>query len=150
MTCGSRRQYAELRRIHVLVDSQDKINATGDGSFVTSFASSIAGNQWHVSGTGDFNGDGRDDIVWRNDSGQLNIWQATGDGSFVTSYSSSIAGNQWHVASIGDFNGDGRSDIAWRNDSGQLNIWQATSDNSFVTAFSTLVSNQWHVQDPFL
>ena len=27
------------------------------------------GPSWHVEGTGDFNGDGKSDILWQNDDG---------------------------------------------------------------------------------
>ena len=29
---------------------------------------------WHVEDTGDFNGDGKSDILWQNDNGQAAIW----------------------------------------------------------------------------
>ena len=38
---------------------------------------------WHVDGTGDFNGDGRDDILWRHNSGTLTNWLGTANGSFA-------------------------------------------------------------------
>ena len=33
---------------------------------------------WHVIGTGDFNGDHKTDILWRNDSGTLAEWTMDG------------------------------------------------------------------------
>ena len=34
----------------------------------------VPGTNWQVAGTGDFNGDGRDDILWRHDNGRLTDW----------------------------------------------------------------------------
>jgi hypothetical protein len=34
----------------------------------------IIGNDWQVQGTGDFNGRGKTDILWRNDSGTVGVW----------------------------------------------------------------------------
>lgn len=34
----------------------------------------VAGNEWQVQGTGDFDGDGRSDMLWRHASGGLAIW----------------------------------------------------------------------------
>jgi FG-GAP repeat len=31
-------------------------------------------HSWHAMGTGDFDGNGRADILWRNDNGALSIW----------------------------------------------------------------------------
>ena len=35
-------------------------------------------NEWTISGTGDFNADGRGDILWRNDNGQASVWLMNG------------------------------------------------------------------------
>ena len=31
--------------------------------------------------TSDFNGDGKSDILWQNDNGQVAIWELNGDGT---------------------------------------------------------------------
>jgi hypothetical protein len=37
------------------------------------------GADWHIAGTGDFNGDGMADILWRTDGGSLALWQMDGN-----------------------------------------------------------------------
>ena len=46
---------------------------TANGGFVqnNANAAAVVPTAWQVAGTGDFNGDGRDDILWRNVDGQL-------------------------------------------------------------------------------
>ena len=36
------------------------------------------GNDWQIAGTGDFNGDGKSDILWRQISGAVAIWLMNG------------------------------------------------------------------------
>ena len=36
------------------------------------------GNDWHVLGLGDFNGDSKADILWRHDSGAVAVWTMNG------------------------------------------------------------------------
>ena len=36
------------------------------------------GPSWHAVGTGDFNGDGRSDILWQNADGEVAIWEMNG------------------------------------------------------------------------
>ncbi len=77
---------------------------------------------WNVVGTGDFNGDGNSDILWRNDDGYVGMWEMNGtqvqSGGGVAAEST-----DWNVVGVGDFNGDGDSDILWRNDDGYVGMW---------------------------
>jgi hypothetical protein len=34
---------------------------------------------WHVRGIGDFNGDGKSDVLWQNDNGGVALWQMNGN-----------------------------------------------------------------------
>jgi hypothetical protein len=36
------------------------------------------GPSWHVMGSGDYNRDGRPDILWQNASGEVGIWDISG------------------------------------------------------------------------
>jgi hypothetical protein len=74
---------------------------------------------------GDFNGDGKSDILFRNaTTGATLIWfmnGATKTGGGATSVSATTG---WAVAGVGDFNGDGEADILWRNvTTGATQIW---------------------------
>ncbi|HEX6410061.1 MAG TPA: VCBS repeat-containing protein, partial [Sphingomicrobium sp.] len=114
-------------------------------------------NSWQIVGSGDFNGDGRDDILWRNNLGATTNWLGQANGGFVgndTNFYTTIP-TSWQVEGIGDFNGDGRDDLLWRNGStGQTTDWLGQANGSFIgndaNAFSTIATN-WQVQpDPGL
>ena len=78
---------------------------------------------WQVKGVGDFDGDGRSDILWRHTNGQVAIWHMAGG---VRAGESNPGGNNpvtWAIQGVGDFDGDGRSDILWRDLNGRLAIW---------------------------
>jgi hypothetical protein len=61
--------------------------------------------------TGDFNGDGKTDIVFSNPQG-YRVLLNTGGGGFSVGALTNHAHGHWHSFSkVGDFNGDGRADI---------------------------------------
>ena len=70
----------------------------------------------------DFNGDGRSDILWRNNNGQVGTWLIDRN-QVPQGVNFSVAGLDWQIQGVGDFNGDGRSDILWRNNNGQVGAW---------------------------
>jgi hypothetical protein len=97
----------------------------------------------HIAGTGDFNGDGRTDILWRAADGTMTDWLGQPDGSFEYNPASyTWIPTDWHIAGTGDFNGDGRSDILWRADDGTMTSWLGQADGSFAynpAAYTTTV-----------
>jgi FG-GAP-like repeat/Right handed beta helix region len=79
---------------------------------------------WQIAGVGDFNGDGRSDILWRKINGQVGIWYMTAGTRTGESYPGGAdPTSMWTTQGVGDFDSDGRSDILWRHGSGQLKIW---------------------------
>ena len=116
------------------------------------FRSTVAiSTSWQVAGVGDFNGDGRDDILWRGGNGEVGSWTANTIGGFGYNATAGIApapGN-WHIAGIGDFNGDNRDDIVWRSDAGEVGTWLANADGSFTANNAQVVNvpTSWHIAD---
>ncbi len=129
---------------------------TSGGVVVTPDAS------WSVAGIGDFNGDNRRDVLWRNASGEMVVWLM--NGSTISNGGTTIAGMDvtssgisvrpdasWSVAGIGDFNADGNSDILWRRSDGTLAEWlmngSTISSSGAITSSGVAVTPDasWHV-----
>lgn len=91
----------------------------------------VGDDGWKIQGLGDFDGDGKSDILWRYDGavnhGQLAIWFGGQSSSPPAAFPGLITDDGWQIKGIGDFDGDGRSDILWRYlgpvDHGQLAVW---------------------------
>ena len=59
----------------------------------------MLGTGWHIVGTGDFNGDGTDDILWRNDNGTVTQWIGHTDGT-ITGNGANVniaISTDWHI-----------------------------------------------------
>ena len=100
---------------------------------------------WSVAGIGDFSGNGQEDMLWRNTTGQDAIWFM--DGNQVTSqqYTNS-ATPDWSVAGIGDFSGNGKSDILWYDAaSDQYAIWLMNGATVASAQLLTAPTPDWSV-----
>jgi hypothetical protein len=107
----------------------------GDGSFDVGYFSPGPGYgiQWGSWETGDFNGDGRDDLIHLTGANYARPWLSRGDGSFDVGYSSPGAGYamQWGSWQTGDFNGDGRTDLIHLTPGGYAHPWIALPNGGF-------------------
>ena len=77
----------------------------------------VADMNWQVAGIGDFDGDGKDDILWRNGTtGENYVYPMDGLSIKATEgYVRTVADQSWRVAGVGDFDGDGKADVLWRH-----------------------------------
>ena len=82
-------------------------------------AAPIPARAWHANEAGDFNGDGKADILWQNDDGTPAVWLMNGISVPSTGGALSNPGTDLaRQKAAADFNGDGKADILWQNDDG--------------------------------
>jgi hypothetical protein len=91
---------------------------------------------WKLNGTGDLDGDGFADLIWRHTDGRLAVWFMD-PGGVVSTQSLRVAADPnappvdafqpdaaWQIRGVGDLNGDGRADLVWQNDAdGSVAAW---------------------------
>lgn len=91
---------------------------------------------------GDFNGDGRGDIIARSRDGKLWLYPTNGASGWRTRVH---IGNNWQtmtaVLSPGDFNGDGKSDVIARTRDGRIVLYRGTGKGTFGTI--TVIGEGW-------
>lgn len=98
----------------------------------------------------DFNGDGRSDILWANEAGQITAWLSTQSGAFTNGFTSDqLRTSGWQLLGTGDFNGDGHTDLLEGGAAINNSVLPILGSNGgFVvdwTDGNTQVSDGWHV-----
>ena len=88
-----------------------------------------------LSGIGDLNGDGKDDLLLRNEAGHW--FYVAMDGSRVLEDISGRAevasGSTWKLSDVGDFDGDGNDDLLLRNIDGRWYYYAMDGMKSVVS-----------------
>lgn len=110
----------------------------GSDVFIARFGAPVS-RSWG----GDFDGDGKDDILWRNSITGANIIWRLVTNSHVQQNLPTVAPS-WSIAAIGDFDADGKSDILWRNQANGANVIWPAADGLLARAMDP-VSPNWSV-----
>jgi hypothetical protein len=117
----------------------------GEGSIRT-----VANQAWQLKGVGDFNGDGRADIVWRNSAtGENYIYLMSGTTIAGEGYLRTVADPNWRIVAVGDYDGDAKDDILWRNAAtgeDYLYPMDATTIKPTEGYFRAVPDQSWQVQ----
>jgi hypothetical protein len=95
---------------------------------------------WSVVNVGDFNGDAKADLVWKNSAtGASALWLM--NGTAFASGQQLLGDPAWSVTQVADFDDDGRSDLIWRNSAtGATAMW--------LMSGATLASGRVLLSDP--
>lgn len=120
-------------------------NPNGTGPYTIDVVTSHA--------NGDFNANGRSDMLWRNANGELAQWSMDG-GNITSGGNVTYNGLQvrpdasWTIAATTDFNFDAQSDILWRNDNGAVAEWQMNGSQITGTTLPAAggLDGSWHSQ----
>lgn len=84
---------------------------------------------------GDFNGDGKPDVLWRKTDGTFYMIRGNGTGGWITGISENI-GSGWGGAALfgrGDFSGDGKTDVLVRlNSTGEVRLHRGNGTGGWL------------------
>jgi hypothetical protein len=116
----------------------------------------VSDTDWKIDGIGDFNGDGKADLLWRyygtgEPQGMTVIWYMDGTTISSQGYPYLVSDRDWKVDGTGDFNGDGRADIVWRyygtgEGSGTTVIWYMDGSTILDQAYLYRVTDlNWRI-----
>jgi hypothetical protein len=100
----------------------------------------MPGAGWSDVGVGDFDGDGKADVLWQNlATSDLVVWLMNGTMIANSGFPGAPPSADWSVQGVGDFNGDGKADILWQSAStGVVVIW--FMNGTSIASSSTLAS----------
>ena len=107
---------------------------------------------WEIATTADIDGDGRDNVLWRNKAtGQNGVWDLEGSAVKGSSFLESLNKLDWQLVDALDVDGDRDIDLIWRNaTTGQNAAWRMEQQgDSWVKSESyflpTLSDLSWQV-----
>lgn len=86
---------------------------------------------------GDFDGNNKSDVLWRNTDGNVYTWDDGAGSAFGTSLGDSSG---YTFLDTGDVNGDDMSDILWKDGSNNVSAWN-NGDSTDVNALGTASAN---------
>ena len=95
------------------------------------------GANFKAISSGDFNGDGKSDILWQ-DTVTGNVVVSEMNGANILAQSTPLAAAGLTAVGTGDFNNDGDSDILFKDGSGNAVIWTMNGTTPAAQPFATV------------
>ena len=82
-----------------------------------------------MAGVGDFDGDGKSDILWWNASlKQVDVWESSKGLSSSATVDLGTVGANWAPIAVGDYDGDGKADIIFENSqTHDVQVWESSA-----------------------
>ncbi|WP_304598415.1 LamG-like jellyroll fold domain-containing protein [Plantactinospora sp. BB1] len=126
------------------------VRGNGAGGFITAPQTLDSGN-WstaqYLFSPGDFSGDGRPDLLYRN-AGDLHLYMRRGTATGGLETTAVQVGVGWSAAnwifSPGDFSGDGKPDVLYRSSANAaLYMVRGNGTGGWVTGRSEPIGNSW-------
>lgn len=74
---------------------------------------SVTPGYW-IAASGDFNGDGKADLIWTSNNRDLYMWTNNNGSGFTSTYIGTYP-DGWTLVGAADMNGDGVDDLIWEN-----------------------------------
>lgn len=114
-----------------------RYDGNGTGGLVQNGGAVLPGNfgQYNaLIAPGDFDGDGKPDLLARDLNGTLWLFRGNGTGGFIST-TGTQADSGWNVLNsivgVGDWDGDGRNDLVARDSSGSLLLYRGNGTGGF-------------------
>jgi subtilisin family serine protease len=109
---------------------------------------------WDLETAGNFIGNGRTDLIWRNYlTGAVAFWNMNGTSIAGTGIFNTVNLPEWQLEGSGDLNSDGRPDLVWRNYlTGEIGVWYMGSSNGSPVLLSTqlitpsVTDGRWQIE----
>jgi hypothetical protein len=117
------------------------------GNVVTGAVNLTLSNPWRISGSGDFNSDGRTDLIWQDQTtGATQIWYLGGaQGNVIIGAVGLLSSTQSRIAAVIDADLDGTPDLVWQDPSNGISELRPLSGsaNPYLSGL-----NSWRIMGP--
>jgi hypothetical protein len=94
--------------------------------------------------THDFNGNGKSDVLWRNNDGSVSMWLMNG-ATVDENKSLGKVSTLWAISGQRDFNGEHQADILWGDNNGNYAMWFMHGTTVFDNVGVAHVPTNWAI-----
>jgi hypothetical protein len=88
--------------------------------------SQVSDTHWTVVGLGDFNADGRQDLLWHHAmNGRIAVWFMNGINQLDVQFLNpgAVGDTGWRIKGVADMNADGHPDLLWQHTNSTIALW---------------------------